>query len=103
MKRVPSRCSKSLTRMRRAARHPPRRGEPRFERRHVLRAFLQRIAGRDQPPHLVEAERAHRLEADVPVPAMRRIERAAEETDARHAPTASMRAAAPPNVAPKGV
>src|SRR6185437_15125357 len=68
----------------RPARHVLGRGQARLERRHVGRALLQRIAGRDQPPDLVEAERAHRLEADVPMPAMRRVERAAEETDAGH-------------------
>src|SRR5947209_15015448 len=58
--------------------------EPSVERRHVLRPSFQRIARRDQPPHLVETERAQGLETDVSVPAMGRVERAAEETDARH-------------------
>src|SRR6478672_12746270 len=75
------------------ARHPPCGSKARFKRRHVLRAFLQRVAGRNEPPHLVEAEGAHRLQADVPMPPVRRVERAAEETDARHAArTASMAA-----------
>ena len=45
----------------------------------------------------------HRVEADVPVPAMGRVERAAEEADARHGRPASMSREAPPNVAAKGV
>src|SRR4051794_39680581 len=61
------------------------RGEPRAERRHVLRIFLEWVARRDQPPDCVEPKRFHRGEADVPVRSMRRIERSAEETDARHA------------------
>src|SRR5947209_1658782 len=68
---------------------PPRHrfggGKARAERRHVLGAFLQRIPGGDQPPNLVQAKRTHRLMADVPVPAVGRIERAAEKADARHA------------------
>src|SRR4029079_13166927 len=59
------------------ARGAARRSEPRLERRHVLRALLQRVAGRDQPPHLVEAERAYRFEADVAVSPVRGVERAA--------------------------
>src|SRR3954463_4878657 len=55
------------------------RSEARVERGHVLRTFLQRIAGRNQPPHFVQAERAHRPQADMPMPAVRRVERAAEE------------------------
>src|SRR5919112_2438830 len=70
---------------RRASRHPLRRREPRGERCHILCAFLQRIAGRYEPPHLVEAERPQRLEADAPVSPVSGIERAAEETDAGHA------------------
>ena len=80
-----SRRSKSLTRI--AAPRAARSAEakPGLERRHVGRALLERVAGRDQPPDLVEPERAHRGKADMPVPAMRRVERPAEETDARHA------------------
>jgi hypothetical protein len=61
------------------------RRETGFEGRHILSALLERVARRDQPPDLVEPEFAHGGQADVPVPAMRRIERAAEEADARHA------------------
>src|SRR4051794_16603419 len=68
-----------------AARSLPRRFHARLERRHVLGALLERIAGRYQPPDLVEAKCAHGGKADAPVPAMRRIKGAAEEADARHA------------------
>src|SRR5438128_397950 len=60
------------------------RGEASVKRSHVAGVFLERIAGRDQPPHLVEPERAPGGKAHSPMPAMGRVERAAEETDARH-------------------
>jgi len=69
---------------RRPASHRPGRGEPSRERRHVLRLCLERVAGRDQPPHLVEPELVERGEAHPPVAAMRRVERAAEQADALH-------------------
>lgn len=68
---------------RRMPRHHPRRCHARPKRRHP-RLVLQRIAGRDEPPHLVEPERPQRMERQPPMPAMRRIERAAEKTDAFH-------------------
>ena len=46
---------------------------------------LERIAGRNQPPQFVEVQRPHRGEARPAMSAMGGIERAAEETDARHA------------------
>src|SRR5207248_3821071 len=66
--------------------HAFRRGQPGFEGRHVLRSLLQRIARRNQPPHLIQPERAERLQADVAAPAVGGVERAAEETDARPKP-----------------
>lgn len=69
----------------RVSRHPGGGREPAFERRHILGAFLQGIARGDQPPHLVEPESLRRREADPPVRPVRRVERAAEEADARHA------------------
>ena len=68
----------------RTAGHPSGRREPGSERCHIVRAFLERIAGRDQPPHLVEPERPHRCQTDVPVPGVGRIEGSAEQADARH-------------------
>ena len=70
---------------RRAAGHRPRRGHPRGHRRHVLRSSLKRVARRNQPPDFVEPERVERREADPAVPAVGRIERSAEESDAHHA------------------
>src|SRR5205823_9351746 len=66
--------------------HPLGGGEARVEWRHVASARLEGIAGRDEPPHLVEAERLDRREADASVREMRRVEGATEETDPRHAP-----------------
>src|SRR3954462_14367150 len=68
----------------RALGHGFRSGEARLEWSHVLCAFLQWIAGRDQPPHLVQPKRCHRIEADAPVPGVGRVEGAAEKPDARH-------------------
>ena len=70
---------------RRSPRHSPRRGKPRFERGHAL-GGLERVARRNQPPHFVEAERVQCRKADPAMPAVRRIERAAEKSDARHPP-----------------
>src|SRR5688500_1029479 len=67
----------------RADRSPPRHRsggiEPRLERRHLL-AGLERVAGRDQPPDLVEAEGVDGGKADPAMPAVRGIERAAEKS-----------------------
>ena len=52
---------------------------------HILRALLQGVARRYQPPHFVEPERSHCLETDPPVGPMRRVEGAAKKADARHA------------------
>ena len=70
---------------RRAPRYPLGRGEPRSVGRHVLGAGLKRVTGRHQPPHLVQAKRVERGQADPPMTAMRRVEGAAEEADACHA------------------
>ena len=51
------------------------------QRLHAVVA-LQRVLRRDQPPDLVEAEPPQRLEADVAMAFMGRIERAAQEADA---------------------
>lgn len=62
-------------------RHRPRRGHARLERRHAG-LVLQRIAGRDHPPHFVEIERAQGMQRQPPMPSMRRIERASQKSDA---------------------
>lgn len=77
---------------RRSARQRLGRGEPRLQRRHVLRRRLERVAGRDQPPHLVEAQRLGRVDADLPVPAMGGVEGAAEEAGKRHREAVAWRA-----------
>lgn len=66
---------------RRMPRHRPRRCHARLERRHAG-LVLERIAGRDHPPHFVQIERAQGMERQPPMPAMRRIERAPEKSDA---------------------
>jgi hypothetical protein len=66
---------------RRAPRLRPGRGEAGMERGHGL-AVLERIAGRDKPPHLVEAERVAGEQRYAPVSAMGRVEAAAEQADA---------------------
>src|SRR5437868_426154 len=68
----------------RAAGNPFGRGKARSERRHVSRAFLQRIARGNQPPDFVETKSLHRRKADMPVPGVGRVEGAAEKPDARH-------------------
>src|SRR3546814_4482291 len=45
---------------------------------------LQRIARRHQPPQFVEAERIDGIQADRPMPAMRRVEAAAEKAGGDH-------------------
>ncbi len=75
----------------RALRNRLCRGEAVLERGHVLGVRLERVARRHQPPDLVEAERVHRGQADAPVAAVRRVERAAEEADPSHRRSASMR------------
>lgn len=42
---------------------------------------LQGITWRDQPPDLIQLQPGERFEADMPVPRMRRIKRAAEQAD----------------------
>ena len=43
---------------------------------------LQRVLRRDEPPHFVEVEVPEGQEADMHMPAMGRVERAAQQTDA---------------------
>jgi hypothetical protein len=43
--------------------------------------ILERIARRDEPPHLMEPETLQREQAHLPVPSMRRIERTPVEPD----------------------
>ena len=56
-------------------------GHARRQRLHAV-AALQRVLRRDQPPHFVEAEALQRLQADVPMAGMGRVERAAQQADA---------------------
>lgn len=79
---------------RRMPRHRPGGGHARLERRHAD-LVLQRIAGRDHPPHFVQIERANRVQRQPPMPAMRRIERPAEKTDAFQDPRLESLKAAP--------
>src|SRR6185295_5884296 len=65
-------------------------GKPRIEGCHVFDVLLERIAGRNQPPHLVQPKYPHRFKTDAPVPGMSRVEGAAEEADACHGASASM-------------
>ncbi len=65
---------------RRAARRAPRRGVACRQAGHAVCGF-QNIAGRDQPPHFVETQRAQREQADAPVRTMRRVETAPEQPD----------------------
>jgi hypothetical protein len=62
------------------ARQPARAGQALGKGRHAL-LLLERILGRDQPPDLVEAEPAQRLQADLEMTLMGRIERAAQQPD----------------------
>ena len=66
---------------RRAAGHHAGGREARGERRHVVGGVLERVAGRYQPPRLVERERIDGRERNAAVPAVRRIERPAEDAD----------------------
>ncbi len=61
--------------------HRPRRGHARLERRHA-RLVLQRVTGRNHPPHLVKIECTDGMQRQPPMPTMRRIERAPEKSDA---------------------
>jgi hypothetical protein len=63
--------------------HCPSRSQARRIWRHAL-GRLERIARRDQPPQLVEAKRINCRKAELAVPAMGRVEGAAEEADALH-------------------
>ena len=67
-------------------RRPAPPGQALVERRHAG-SRLQRVLRRDQPPHFVEPETAQRQPADMQVPAMRRVERPAQQPDAASAPT----------------
>lgn len=62
-----------------------RGGQALAERRHAA-LRLQRIARRDQQPNLIEPQPSPRNLDDMAMPAMRRIERTAEKTDA-HSPS----------------
>lgn len=62
-----------------APRHFSGRPHSRVQRGHVLRALFQGIAGRNQPPDLVKAERIEREQADATMPAMGRVERTTEK------------------------
>jgi len=55
-----------------------RGGQTRGQRRHAG-GGLQRVAGRDHEPELVQAEMRHRLAGDVQMPLMCRVERPAEQ------------------------
>ncbi len=57
------------------------------ERRHAV-LWLQRVAGGDQQPDLIEPQFLARDLDDMAMPGVRRIERTAEKTDARAAPIA---------------
>ena len=59
---------------------PARRGQPRGKRGHAVR-FLQGIAGGNQQPNLVQPQPLQRDLRHMPVPFMRRVERAAEDAD----------------------
>ena len=52
--------------------------------RRQLARVLQRVAGRDDPPQLIERQPAQRDLGDQRMAGMRRVERAAEQAD-RHA------------------
>lgn len=69
---------------RRVAGEAPRRGQTLFERRHAAFRF-KRILRRHQPPQFIQTEPFDGLKADMKMAFMRRIERAAEQTDARAA------------------
>src|SRR5918999_4080783 len=66
----------------RVAGHRLRRGEAVREARHAT-GSLERILGRDQPPHAVEPQAPEGLDADRAVPRVRRVEGAAEQPDPR--------------------
>ena len=67
---------------RRVAGEAPRRGQTLFERRHTALRF-KRVLRRDQPPEFIQIEPFDGLKADMKMAFMRRIERAAEQADAR--------------------
>lgn len=67
---------------RRTPRRSPGGTHPRAQRRHAP-IRLERIAGRHQPPRLVQPQCGHGEERDPPVPPMRRVEAAAEQPRAR--------------------
>ena len=59
--------------------HRPRPRHPVGHRRRLPR--LQRVAGGDQPPDLIQPKPLHRLARDMGMPLMRRIERPAQQAD----------------------
>jgi len=63
-----------------AARHGPGRRHPRGQSGHAFNRF-QHIAGRDQPPHFIEAQCGERMQADPAMRLVRRIETAAKQPD----------------------
>ena len=69
---------------RQTARYPLCGGEARRQRCHVLSRF-ERVARRDEPPDLIEAEQPSSVQAHPAMAAMGRVERAAEQADAGHA------------------
>src|SRR4051812_10951923 len=75
----------------RVVRHRNGSGKAGFEWRHIPGALLERIARRNEPPDFIEVQGTKRLQADVPMPPVRRVERAAKEADARHTPALACR------------
>ena len=69
----------------RVPRHVARRNNPLLERSEAARIF-ERIAWRDEPPNPIEVEALHGKETSAEMGAVRRIERAAEQTDPHPAP-----------------
>src|SRR5262249_47037408 len=69
----------------RVPRHVARRNNPLLERSEAARIF-ERIAWRDEPPNPVEVEALHGKETSAEMSAVRRIERAPEQTDPDPAP-----------------
>ena len=63
---------------RRAPRHLPGRPDPSLQRCHAF-GRLENVAGRDQPPHLIQPQSIARKQTDPPMRTMRRIETASEQ------------------------
>ncbi len=68
----------------------PRRGEAGCERRHAG-ARLERVAGRDQKPDLIESQSAAALPGNQAVAGMRGVEGSAQEPNAHPPPVAETR------------